>query len=215
MEIKKIAHGAPRSVTDLAGDVASCFFPDDDVDGWETGEIGAWGYVEFAISELGNNVLQHSRSTGYLAAQYYPSADLVRIGIADLGIGIRDSLKGSPFERTASSDLDAVRVALKPRVSGKEHLETVPGTAVNRGMGLTFLRELSEKARGDFLVLSGNGYYSLSRDGSIAGRCGFQGTFCALAVTREEAGRYSRLLAEAKRQFDVTPEPATYSGLFQ
>jgi hypothetical protein len=214
VEVKQIAHGAKRSVTDLSADIADCFFPDEDPECWETGETGAYGYVEFAVSELANNVLQHSRSTGYLAAQYYPSSDLVRIGIADYGIGIRESLRGSPFEAQAASDVDAVRLALEPRVSGKEHLELIPGTSVNRGMGLTYLRELSEKADGEFLVLSDSGYYSFSEVGSIAREYRFQGTFCALSVTRVNAGRYRRLLQEAKRRFGLTSEPATYSGLF-
>jgi hypothetical protein len=215
VEVKQIAHGADRNVTDLSADIAGCFFPEEDDDeAWERGEAGACGYVEFAISELGNNLLQHSKAVGYLSAQYYPTADLVRIAIADCGIGIRKSFANSPFASEAGSDREAVLLALKPRVSSKEHLEVIKGTAVNRGVGLTFLRELAASAKGSFLVLSGNGYYSSGKQGTIAERCGFQGTFCALSVKRSEADRYSRLLNDAKRQLGLTSEPATYSGLF-
>jgi hypothetical protein len=182
VELQRISHDAARSVPELSADVAECFFPEEDQDAWETGESGAWGYVEFAVSELANNVLQHSRSRGYLAAQYCPRSDRVRIAIADCGIGIRRSFRGSPFEAQAASDLDAVRLALRPRVSGKEHLETVPGTSVNRGMGLTFLHELSRRANGSFRVISGSGCYRLEGDGTLPAGSEFQGTFCALSV---------------------------------
>lgn len=215
VEVKKIAYDAVRSVTELSAEIAGVFFPEeDDDDAWERGEAGAYGYVEFAISELGNNVLQHSRAVGYLAAQYFPSDDLVRIGIADCGIGIRKSFEGSPFAVKAGSDTAAVLLALEPRVSSKEHLEVVRGTAVNRGVGLTFLRRLTASAGGSFLVLSGSGYYSSDAPGTIAPSCAFQGTFCALTVKRSEAERYGRLLSDAKQELGLTSEPATYSGLF-
>lgn len=210
-----IAYGASRSVTQLANDIAGVFFPDEDTEeAWESGEVGAYGYVEFAISELGNNVLQHSKASGYLMAQYYPNGDTVRIGIADFGIGIRRSFQENSAPFAAADDIQAVQLALQPRVSSKEHLELRPGTAVNRGMGLTFLRELSLAAKGNFLVLSGNGYYSLTKEGTLAARAGFQGTFCALSVRRAEAESYSRLLMEAKQRFGLLSEPATYPGLF-
>jgi hypothetical protein len=78
------------SVQELCSALARCVFPelaesDDPV------VTGPFDMVEYATSELVNNVIQHARGPGYAAAQVYPQSGLVRLAVADCGIGIWQS----------------------------------------------------------------------------------------------------------------------------
>lgn len=101
---------------------------------------GPFDLVEYAASELINNVLQHAEGSGYVAAQVYPKSGLVRISVADSGIGIRQSFQQNrpPFWDDAMTDLDSVRTALQPKVSSRMHLSSGwGGSGVNAGVGLS------------------------------------------------------------------------------
>lgn len=199
----------------LGTEIAQVIAPEA-ADSFDPDETGAFDYIEYSISELVSNVLHHSRGTGYVSAQYYPQRGVVRVGIADCGIGIRESFRGSPHWREGLLDLQAVNLALRAEVSSKAHLQTLWGGAPNAGVGLTLLRELSRRTGGEFLVVSGRGYYSLGRQGNFREGFGFKGTICAMTFPREHVRNFPNLLYDVKVGLGlIQPERGDHSELFQ
>jgi len=114
--------------------------------------------IEYIISELIRNVLEHSRSeTGAIVcAQYYKKSNRISIGIADTGIGIKKSINQS---HVATTHLDAIKLALTPGITGTTHKEG--GTEFNAGAGLFFIKSIAKVNRDFFILYSGNTLYKL------------------------------------------------------
>ncbi|HVO32857.1 MAG TPA: ATP-binding protein, partial [Elusimicrobiota bacterium] len=85
------------------------------------------GYI---VSELVRNVLEHAQAQhgAVLCAQYYKKSNAIRIGIADTGVGIKKTITQS---WPAKDDLEAVRLALTPGITGTTRREG--GTEQNAG----------------------------------------------------------------------------------
>ncbi len=120
----------------------------------------------YALGELLKNVQQHSNGTGYVMAQYYDTG-LFLVGIADNGIGIRESYISSlsPLVngRETWSDAQWVEEAIRCQSSSKVHLRGSQGDGpVNRGIGLTMCRLFAKECLGGFQLISHAG--SLSHD---------------------------------------------------
>lgn len=116
--------------------------------------------IKYVIGELVRNVLEHAHSeTGAIvAAQYYAKSNTIRIGICDTGIGIRKSIEQF-WPNHAQNDLDAIKWALNPGVSGTTTHEG--GTGDNAGAGLYFIKSIAKIARNYFMIYSGSGIYKL------------------------------------------------------
>ncbi|MFH1653530.1 MAG: ATP-binding protein [Pseudomonadota bacterium] len=114
--------------------------------------------IKYTIGELVRNVLEHSYSSSgaVVAAQYYKKANTVRIGICDNGIGIRQSMNKFWHPK---NDIDAIKLALMPGISGTTHREG--GTEDNAGAGLYFIKSIAQVARNYFLIYSGSAIYKL------------------------------------------------------
>lgn len=119
------------------------------------------GYI---VSELVRNVLEHSGSErgAVLCAQYYKKSNSVRIGIADTGVGIRETINRS---HPAAADLDALRLALMPGITGTTSREG--GTAQNAGAGLFFIKSIASVNRDFFVLYSGSGFYKLLKQTAL------------------------------------------------
>src|SRR5262245_35440152 len=106
--------------------------------------------VGYVLTELLDNSLNHGRSHGFahasawVAAQYYPSGDLVRVCVVDEGCGFLKSLRGSPALKQ-NSDSGAILAALQAFVSSKRDVG-VFRDAVHQGIGLTVCRDLCAAA---------------------------------------------------------------------
>lgn len=113
------------------------------------------GYI---VSELVRNVLEHAESEdgAILCAQYYKKSNSIRIGIADTGVGVKATIGRS---HDAPTDLDAIRLALMPGITGTTALEG--GTAQNAGAGLFFIKSIASVNRDFFVLYSGKGFYKL------------------------------------------------------
>lgn len=106
------------------------------------------------------NVLEHSlsESGAIVAARYHKKPNKVSLAICDTGIGIWKSM--SEFWHP-KDDLDAIRLALSPGITGTTRREG--GTFENAGAGLFYVRSIAKTTRNYFLVYSGKAEYMLTK----------------------------------------------------
>ncbi|MFC1651649.1 ATP-binding protein [Patescibacteria group bacterium] len=114
--------------------------------------------IRYIISELVRNVLEHSTSKegAIVSAQYHLKSNTIRIGIVDTGIGIRKTIGQS---HNPKSDLDAIRLALTPGVTGTTKREG--GTEFNAGAGLFIIKSIATVNSDFFIIYSGEATYKL------------------------------------------------------
>lgn len=109
--------------------------------------------LDLALSELFENVGYHADTEygGFAAVQALRGSNEIELGIADLGIGLAESLRRSPaLAAAASDDLAAIQTALTATVT------STPWR--NSGYGLTFTQLLLALNGGRLLVRSGRGH---------------------------------------------------------
>lgn len=99
------------------------------------------------ISELAQNVVDHSTAAGFVAAQTYRGARrrFVSLSVADTGIGLRASLSERFAEASEWSDVDVITNALRPEFS----------RFASRGMGLHFVTRACLKLDGTLQIRTG------------------------------------------------------------
>lgn len=116
--------------------------------------------IKYIVSELVRNVLEHALSPhgAIVCAQYFEASNKIAIGIADTGVGIKSSMETS--YKTAD-DLEAVRLALQPGITGTTTREG--GTEQNAGAGLFFIKSIATVNRDFFMIYSGSAAYKLLR----------------------------------------------------
>lgn len=118
------------------------------------------GTIKYVLGELIRNVIEHSESKNgaFVAVQYVAVKEKLSIGICDTGIGLRASLERyhAPVD-----DLDAIRLALMPGVSGTTAREG--GTGDNAGAGLYIVKSISKITRNYFVIYSGDSAYKLHK----------------------------------------------------
>lgn len=164
------------------------------------------GAVQYSIVELLRNVVQHSRSRigGIAFATYLPTAGMAEFVVADVGCGIRASLRERYPELT--NDFAALRWAVLPHVSGTFAPGAYQSMANNAGLGLFFIREIVSRGCGSFFLGSGemladywgnlNGspgkQYIESRTG------GWRGTFALVQLRRDRIGEFGELLQRCR-----------------
>lgn len=164
--------------------------------------------IGYIVSELVRNVLEHAEaaSGAILCAQYYKKSNSIRIGIADTGLGIKATITRS---HRAETDLDAVRLALMPGVTGTTSREG--GTEQNAGAGLFFIKSIASVNRDFFVIYTGTGFYKLlkktaarnlrlhadpflDRHSSDGVMPSWPGTVVGVDITLNQTEEFSRLL---------------------
>jgi anti-anti-sigma regulatory factor len=117
------------------------------------------GFV-VALSEVCQNIPEHSEDVGYVAIQKYfygrrLGKNLVKIAVMDLGVGFRASLALKyAAQSSAWSDLTALRLAIFEGASRYDD----PG----RGQGLSAVRRFVERWHGKLMIRSGSARVGLS-----------------------------------------------------
>lgn len=116
--------------------------------------------INYVISELVRNVLEHSKSnsSAIISAQYYKKSNTIRIGVVDNGIGIKEAISKS---YNIESDIDAIKMALTPGITGTT--TNIGGTEFNAGAGLFFIKSIAKVNRDFFVMYSGDAMYKLLR----------------------------------------------------
>jgi len=114
-------------------------------------DIEALAAVQYCMSELLRNVLEHSNSPdgAYVCAHNYSEANTQRvtIAIADCGVGITKHL-GRAYHDIKNDDLLALRYAMQPGVTGA--VSGTYGTPDNAGAGLFITRCIAKGSGGVF-----------------------------------------------------------------
>ena len=119
------------------------------------------GFV-VALSEVCQNIPEHSEDVGYVAIQKYfygrrLGKNVVKIAVMDLGVGFQASLAPRYALRTAAwTDVAALRLAI---FQGATRYDD-PG----RGQGLSAVRRFVERWHGKLLIRSGTARVGLSPD---------------------------------------------------
>lgn len=114
--------------------------------------------IKYIISELVRNVFEHSCSPNgaIICAQYYKKSNTIRLGIADTGVGIKETIN---ISHAAATDIEAIRLALTPGITGATAKEG--GTEQNAGAGLFFIKSIAKVGKDFFVIYSGKAMYKL------------------------------------------------------
>jgi len=145
-----ITHLSDRAeIAGIIGSISALLHLDDDPE--------SLAAVQYSVSELLRNVLEHSGSEGgaFVCAHRYTKKPphRVSIGVADCGQGIAQHL-GRAHPNVLNDHKEAIALALRPGITG-----AVPGqygTADNAGAGLFITRCISRGTGGYFFICSGN-----------------------------------------------------------
>ena len=191
-------------VADAGEDIATCLAPGGEDYGHPL--AGLYDFISYTFTELGNNVRQHSRGVGYVAAQVNRTEGFVRVAIADNGRGIRQSFRDAGLAWSMGlDDQSAILKALEPEVSSK-------GSPSNEGVGLTLVSDLVAYAEGWLLICSGRGVYQRHAAKTPAlsvlpGGASLPGTLIVMTFPQEGARNYEQLLQQAKSRNALLKEP--------
>ncbi len=103
-------------------------------------------YFVTVISELCQNIFEHSLDSGYITLQSYSSGrtNTVRLVISDSGIGIIKSFEKTDVEYSTSADL--IKKSMTTPISSKR----------KNGYGLCQVYSIMEKIKGDIFIRSEN-----------------------------------------------------------
>lgn len=126
-------------------------------------EFDSYNYpIQYSLSELLQNSLSHARRNGrhdaavWVAAQYFPSKQIVRLAVVDNGCGMLATLRSHAAVQ-GGSHLQAILAALQPRVSCNRDLVAYEADTINEGVGLTTTYRIAEAAEGGLIIVSGDG----------------------------------------------------------
>lgn len=218
VELRRIGGEDKARVEDISTDIADCLFPDANVD--DPDQSGLFDLLQYSVSELASNVFQHARASGFAMAQYTGQTDLIRVAIADAGIGVLRSFEenGSPYWKQELTDADAIALALQPKVSSKAHVSTAWGEPINAGVGLTLLKKCCSITDGHFFMASGNGACFQCADNDslqqLRLRNNFQGTLCALSFKRQLIRNFMEMLDDAKQAVGLLSGDNKFGSFF-
>lgn len=145
--------------------------------------------LQYALNELLENALTHARRGNknacvWIASQYYPKKDLIRVGVVDNGCGFLESLR-THVKLLHKRHLEAILLALQPRVSCNRNLGLF-GDPVNQGVGLTTTCRIAEHAGGRMILASGNAMHSTSGYSGQGQGVYWQGVGIAMEVNRSK-----------------------------
>ena len=170
--------------------------------------------LHYVTAEILYNTLEHGqcwvkdrdgkdfRIPSIVQLSWYKKTNVISVIVADMGIGIRKHL--SRAYPDIESDVDALRLAIRPNVSGTFG-RTNPYTQQNNaGVGLFFSSQIMQKLRGDMYVISGNGLLHISPRDITARtlKCTWPGTIVYLKIDlrkTDSAFKLDLMLAETRK----------------
>lgn len=158
--------------------------------------------LTYALREVLRNVVEHSNSDRiWFAGQHWQAKNQVELVVADQGIGIRQSLKRNPT-LSISSDEQALRLALKPGISGVAYRgspQTRLGHWSNSGYGLFMTSSLCSLG-GQFLIGSGTASLLMEEHSETPLSMEWQGTMLRLGIFTPRVRNLAQQLATLRRE---------------
>lgn len=140
----------------VIGDISALLHMENEPDGLAA--------VQYCVSELIRNVLEHSGSPdgAFVCAHRYTTTrpNRVTIAVADCGQGVARHLSQTRPE-ALSDDAIALGLAMQPGVTGA--IPGMYGTTDNAGAGLFITRSIAKGTGGYFFFYSGRAAYRLRR----------------------------------------------------
>lgn len=165
------------------------------------------GAVKYTLIELLRNVVQHaaSKTGGVAMAQYYPSSGLVNLCVADMGVGVKETLNEAYPE--IETDLQALKLATLPHVSRTFGPATYTAMHDNAGLGLFFIKQIASLSGGSFFLGSKDALIDLWGDHEgqqkklykLAKNGGWPGTFAYLQLRRDSIAEFDGILTVCRR----------------
>lgn len=150
---------------------------------------GVQGSLKLALNELMTNAFDHSGSHRgcYVCAQSYQQAKLIRLCIADFGIGILRCLRQNPTYSNLANDEQAIQFAVQEGVTSR--------TTGSAGYGLTHIQRFIKINGGKMYILSGEGkivwnYSNKKKKERQTMQTPFQGTIVYLEINADKEGFY-------------------------
>jgi anti-sigma regulatory factor (Ser/Thr protein kinase) len=109
--------------------------------------------TKYVIFEMVRNVLEHSRSTGgaYVAAQVARKSGRLLLGVADAGVGVKESLSVS---HQVFDHRQAITLAFRPGVTGTTR--KFGGNETNGGAGLFFMKAMVQAGGHHMVMVTGD-----------------------------------------------------------
>ena len=141
--------------------------------GYKRRDVTAFSNV---VSEVCNNIFDHSGDKGMVAAQRYTKNDGTKyaiIAVADLGIGIRRSLAQRYKEARNWSHIEAIINALKKEYSRQ----------TNRGLGLFMVSKIVGDYKGNLHIRSGDARLYLRYQAREFSSTEFPGTQLSISLS--------------------------------
>jgi hypothetical protein len=116
--------------------------------------------LAYILVELVDNVFSHAQyraetPAAWVAAQWYPLGDLIRVAIVDTGCGLLASLRG--WRTPPKNHFEATRLAFEAFVSSKRDVGMYADRS-HLGLGLTICRDICERLGGTLYAASGNAW---------------------------------------------------------
>jgi hypothetical protein len=156
----------------------------------------------FCLREIFRNVTEHSNADSiWYAAQFWPEKAMVELSILDQGLGVRKTLSRNPH-LSISSDLDALRWAVQPGISGRAFEGGPPlrqDVWANSGYGLFMTSQICSRG-GSFAFCSGEHGVLLSAGTEKVLSVGFAGTAIRLSISVPEVRALDEELEELSRR---------------
>ncbi len=156
--------------------------------------------LTYCLREIIRNSFEHSGAVEVsLCGQYRQSSDRVDVAFADHGMGIRASLSRNP-RVSVSSELDAIKVALLPGISGTGGRRP-RGRAgsenpwSNSGYGLYMTQRICRDG-GTFTICSGNSLVRLTQGNEIERTITPVGTVVGLNIQLDRLRDLEKKLAQ-------------------
>lgn len=208
VSFKRIGSGGSFNSGVIASEIATCLAPEQ-AEIEDNDKTGFFDCIEYCVSELMLNVIQHSKGVGFIGAQYYPEKGITQIAITDSGIGVKNSFiqNNSPHKKDIKSDIDALRISIQARVSSKSHLiEPWGGGCENAGIGLTILRDIAIASGGSYNLVSGSAALINDTEHSLEEDDRFDGTYVGFSFKNIKLNQFAEYLERAKVNLGISNE---------
>ncbi|MDE4084545.1 hypothetical protein PO902_05725 [Planococcus maritimus] len=159
----------------------------------------------FVIREMVRNVFDHSKASRFLyGAQMYSAHGYVEVVLADLGIGLKETIPFDEEEVWYGKDTDeaAIRKSVLPGLSAWSNHSYAPEDYKNSGYGLALVKKIIEGTEGILCIASGTKSIEFSRNQEVVRDCDIKGTVIRMKICPEKLSQvdFSLILADAEKE---------------